>query len=229
MSDDNDQPKSVPADQVEALEWSAAENIARRWIDELGDQFSQDDNPLRVWKAIDLACRYGIPLPEWVLTYLAAVAAGLLDAVEQVGAGYPPKDLAKHIQQTLGFSGSRGQRSAFAEMAAEERDEQMFSQLRKIVDPVFDLKKDRFVSPTKLDLAYDIVAEAWAVDRSTVSRVASSFLRQHQIEDESGRRLLTMEEFVRFVLDCKNKGREEFKAAWLAKYGVPYPKREGTK
>jgi hypothetical protein len=48
-------------------------------IEEMKEQYENEKNPLFVWEAYQIARKWDIPLPEWVLKYLDDAAEELLD------------------------------------------------------------------------------------------------------------------------------------------------------
>ena len=106
----------------------------------------------------------------------------------------PRKDLSSRILRALGFNKGRGHRSAFADWIARERDAQMVEHLMWLVAPWFTPQDPAF---EKLDHAYDVVAEDYGVDRSTVVRAAAQYLRHHKDFDSSADHVSTMKQYVR--------------------------------
>jgi hypothetical protein len=160
--------EAAPFDQVSVShrDWLSPVD-AQGKIGPLHEQYWHDGNVLRAWKAIALAKRGGVARPEWALAYIDRVAQGIYALLEESRRSKAPsKDLSSRILQTLGFNKGRGHRSAFADWIARERDAQMVEHLMWLVAPWFTPQDPAF---EKLDHAYDLVAEHYGVDRSTVA------------------------------------------------------------
>lgn len=196
---------------------------AQRKIDMLHDQYWRDGNVLRAWRAIPLAKRGGVARPEWALAYIDRVAQGIYALLDDVllqesrrskksrRSKVPPKHLSSRTLQALGFNKGRGHRSAFADWIARERDAEMVEHLMWLVFPWFTQEP----AIEKLDHAYDVVAEQYGVDRSTVVRAAAQYLRDRQDFDGSVDHVSTMKQYVR-----RHKARRRQEIA-LFKKAVP--------
>lgn len=221
MNDDTPDPqgKCIPPELVPALGFLLA---ARRQLRELEATYEFDgNNPLDVWEAIDWACRAGMELPEWIMSYLGA-AAGAIVSLCETGQRVPKQ--AERVGKILGFGvKGPGRNSCFEELALREDDRQIYFAVSRITRPIIKRSADGkqvFHAGVKLDVAYDIVAREWEVDRSTVVRACSRALQRWRkrmavnVEDEQELEFVSsMAAHVRLGREWMNEGLELAEAA----------------
>lgn len=165
---------------------------------ELEEYFARDGNPVFVLEAIDLARDHEMPLPMWVVSYLFEAAHESMRILEAARAG---ELILK--EGRVGWPSFRlSQRSGRRQLVSVETDERMFWDVVRATDPVIRTSGEKyyFVMRDKLIMAYDIVAAEWGVDRSTVVRAVTRFLRRARVkleEDQEEEYIWTMKEFVR--------------------------------
>jgi hypothetical protein len=140
---------------------------------ELEDDFGRDGNPVHAWEAFAVARRYGIDRPEWVEDFLTDVADRILEIRDEVADGKPTKREAQRVGKALGFGkDGPGQGGWFKHATMLERDRTIYFEVG-----------DKVQAGGKLDFAYDDVAKAWKVSRSTIVR---AYLRITKLNDEAG-------------------------------------------
>jgi hypothetical protein len=208
---------AVTPEEQEAVACLGLRSRARRWISELEEHFARDGNPVHACQAIDLANSYEIPMPEWLMTYLAAAMTEIMRILDAARAGEPILKEAELVGRAFGFGKGPGETGWFQQAALLEDEEQIFWDVVKATNPVIKTsgEKQYFVADEKLDMAYDIVAAEWGVDRSTVARAAARFLRRGRLKwaEDHAECISTMQEFVRGNLRAFNEGIEMLEAA----------------
>lgn len=140
---------------------------------ELEADFGRDGNPVHAWEALTVARRYGIDPPVWVDDFLTDAADRILEIREEVAGGRPVKREAERVGKALGFGNDGpGQGGWFKHATMLERDRTIYFEVN-----------DKLRTGIKLDFAYDEVAKASSMSRSTIVR---AFLRITKLSDEAG-------------------------------------------
>jgi len=123
-------------------------------------EYQETKNPLYVWSAIVEAIDNGVSVPAWALRYLRHCAHRLLELRME-----PPREVAPAVAEALEFkrSGRSGRGNVFRRFE-DERD------LRLAIAVALE--------DGKVDAAYDIVAQANGVHRSTVARAWRQYRTQ---------------------------------------------------
>jgi hypothetical protein len=159
-------------------------------LDTLEALFRLDGNPLHVLEALGIVLDTPKPpLPPSLNAHLLEGVRQILakrdEAVADIfdgGADFEKvTDQAGVVGKALGFANKRGVPSHFDAASLDTRNEHIFNDVMNVMDPVIRIDGEgaQFLSsPEKLDQAYDIVAEQWGLQRSTVVNACRSFLRR---------------------------------------------------
>lgn len=189
--------------------------------------FRFDGNPLHVWEAINIALgRVKQPLPGWVNAYLLDGARQILgirdeavaDILDEGGADFEKvTDQAGRVGTALGFPNRRGVPSHFDAASLDTRNEHIVNDVMRVLRPEIGMDGDgaRFSSPEKLDHAYDLVAQQWGLQRSTVVNACRNFLRRWRAASDTQPQphASEMRLFVEWRLQAMNAAIEESQAA----------------
>jgi len=142
-------------------------------VRELEADFSRDGNPIHAWEALAVARRYGIDPPDWVEDFLTDAADRILEIRDEVAGGQPVERESERVGKALGFGkDGPGRGGWFKHATMLERDRTIYFEVG-----------DRVQDGVKLDFAYDDVARALNVSRSTIVR---AYLRITKLNDEAG-------------------------------------------
>jgi hypothetical protein len=139
---------------------------------ELEADFGRDSNPVHAWEALAVARRYGIDPPHWVKHFLFDAADRILEIRDEVAGGRPVNRESERVGKALGFGkDGPGQGGWFKHATMLERDRTIYFEI-----------SDKLVTGMKLDFAYDEVAKASSVSRSTIVR---AYLRIMKLKDKA--------------------------------------------
>jgi hypothetical protein len=141
-------------------------------LHELEADFSREGNPLYAWEAVAIARRYGIASPDWAQDFLADAADRIMEIRDEVASGTSVKRESERVGRALGFGlEGPGRGGWFKHATMLERDRTIYLAV-----------SDELEAGTKLDFAYDEMAKALDVSRSTIVR---AWLRIKKLNGET--------------------------------------------
>jgi hypothetical protein len=156
----------MPAPLAAGFAGYAASNVAsvqaygEAILHELKADFSREGNPVYAWEAVAIARRYGIAPPEWAQDFLADAADRIIEIRDEVASGTSVQRESERVGRALGFGlDGPGRGGWFKHATMLERDRTIYLAVG-----------DELEAGTKLDFAYDEVAKALGVSRSTIVR-----------------------------------------------------------
>ncbi len=93
-------------------EKQAIRDRIQKQVDALEHCYQETRNPLFCWRALLAVHDFGLPMPEWITTYLYN---GALELVNGAYTDDPPGEIPKYVYYSLGFdiSGQGGARGQF--------------------------------------------------------------------------------------------------------------------
>lgn len=133
-------------------------------------RFILTGNPLLAWKTYQQARNFSVPVPEEVLIYLDAVAAGIIRIAHKPPK---PKDTSAELAKALGMvKKSVGPGSYFSELSKSDRDLKVSQDVQS---KIREYKADVGSSRGAKDWAYTVVAEKYKISSSTARRLHKKY------------------------------------------------------
>jgi hypothetical protein len=152
---------------------SSVQTYGEAILHELEADFSREGNPVYSWEAVAIARRYGIAPPDWAQDFLADAADRIMEICDEVASGTSVNRESERVGRALGFGlDGPGQGGWFKHATMLKRDRTIYSAVG-----------DELEAGSKLDFAYDEVARALCVSRSTIVR---AWLRIKKLNGATG-------------------------------------------